>query len=110
MRRGEDGRAARDAGQLLLAWELLRPQEEDPVSDATPTAPGFARPQPHASRVYVTLADLDGWDMYVEVDGCVVLTEHCADWHRVERRRATLAADLGRARARRGDSASAAAP
>lgn len=66
-------------------------------------------PSPHASRVYVTLADLDGWDIYVEIDGCIVLTEHCTDWHRAERRGAILAADLGRGRARRLDHASAAA-
>lgn len=62
----------------------------------------------HASRVYVTLAELDGWDIFVEIDGCVVLTEHCTEWHRVERRRAALAADLARARARTGQMASAA--
>ena len=65
-----------------------------------PDAPlaSLSAASPHASRVYVTLADLDGWDIYVEIDGCIVLTEHCTDWHRVERRRATLAGDLGRAR------------
>ena len=63
---------------------------------------------PHASRVYVTLAELDGWDIYVEIDGCIVLMEHCLDWHCVERRRATLADDLGRVLARRAEHPAAA--
>ena len=68
------------------------------MADASLAAVSAANP--HASRVYVMLAEPAGWDIYVEIDGCVVLTEHCTDWHRVERRHVVLAADLARARAR----------
>ncbi|HEY6360759.1 MAG TPA: hypothetical protein VIX63_06620 [Vicinamibacterales bacterium] len=76
-----------------------------------PDAPlaSLSAASPHTSRVHVMLAALDGWDIYVEIDGFVVLAEHCTDWHRVERRRATLAEDLGRGRVRQLDHASAAA-
>ena len=87
---------------MLVYW-----QQEGSVPDASLVS--LSAPSPHASRVYVTLADLDGWDIFVEIDGCIVLTEHCTDWHRVERRRATLAGDLGRAWTRRVVHAAAAA-
>lgn len=68
------------------------------MADASPASVSAA--SPHASRVYVTLAEPAGWDIYVEIDGCIVLTDHCTDWHRVERRQVVLTADLARARAR----------
>lgn len=50
-------------------------------------------------RVCVKLAERGGWDVYVELNRRVMRNEHCSDWHRVERRRAMLAAELGQRRA-----------
>ena len=47
----------------------------------------------HAIRVYVTPAER-GWDVHGEVDGQVMLTRHCDDWHRVERSCARFEAAL----------------
>jgi hypothetical protein len=44
------------------------------------------------TRVSVVLAERGGWLLLVERDGQVVATEHCDDWHRVERRRRLLEA------------------
>lgn len=49
-----------------------------------------------APTIRVRLADPDGWDLRVERDGQVITTEHFTDWHRVERRRASLEADMCR--------------
>lgn len=44
-----------------------------------------------ATHVYVHLANHGGgWVLLVERDGHVVASEHCTDWHRVERRRKLL--------------------
>jgi hypothetical protein len=50
-------------------------------------------------RVCVKVADRGDRDVYVELNGRVTRTEHCSDWHRVERRRATLEAELRQSRA-----------
>jgi hypothetical protein len=42
-------------------------------------------------------ASHDGWDIHVELDGRILATEHCSDWHRVERRRALLEAQFAEA-------------
>ena len=45
------------------------------------------------THVYVHLANHGGgWVLLVERDGHVVASEHCTDWHRVERRRKLLEA------------------
>jgi hypothetical protein len=49
-------------------------------------------------RVYVTAVGR-GWDIYGELDGRIVITEHRDDWHRVERSCARLEAALRRLRA-----------
>jgi hypothetical protein len=41
-------------------------------------------------RIRVHQSDNGGWDLPAIADGRVARTEHCADWHRVERRRAML--------------------
>ena len=46
-------------------------------------------------RVYVTAVDR-GWEIYGELDGQIVITEHRDDWHRVERSCARLEAALRR--------------
>jgi len=33
----------------------------------------------------IAVSDDYGWDVFVEVDGRVLSTMHCSDWHRVER-------------------------
>ena len=37
-----------------------------------------------------------GWDVRVDVDGVTVLRSHVSDWHRVERLRARVEADVRR--------------
>ena len=46
-----------------------------------------------AIRVYVTPAER-GWDVHGEVDGRIMMTRHCDDWHRVERSCARFEAAL----------------
>ena len=46
-----------------------------------------------AIRVYVTPVER-GWDVHGEVDGRIVMTQHCDDWHRVERSCARFEAAL----------------
>lgn len=47
-----------------------------------------------STRVWVHLANHGGgWVLLVERDGQIVATEHCTDWHRVERRRRLLEAE-----------------
>ena len=46
-----------------------------------------------ATHVYVHLANRGGgWILLVEREGQIVASEHCTDWHRVERRRKLLEA------------------
>lgn len=51
-------------------------------------APDPSRPP----DVRVTNDPHGGWQVDAVVDGRVVATRHCDDWHRVERARRTLAA------------------
>ena len=92
----------------MAAVPLAFPQRYQVNAIAEPEGEVHSVARPHASRVHVTLAEVDGWDIRVEINGCVVLTEHCSDWHRVERCQAALATDLARARARTFHPASAA--
>ena len=50
-------------------------------------APDLPRPR----HVNVTRDPHGGWQVDALVDGRVVATRHCDDWHRVERVRRTLA-------------------
>jgi hypothetical protein len=44
-----------------------------------------------APEVHVTWDPHGGWQVDALVDGRIVATRHCDDWHRVERVRRTLA-------------------
>lgn len=48
----------------------------------------------HTSSVRVQPADQGGWNLRVEIDGRVIAVEHFTDWHRVERRRASLELEM----------------
>jgi hypothetical protein len=43
-----------------------------------------ADPRAQTTRVHVSLAVHSGWEVTATVDGRVVATRHCSDWHRVE--------------------------
>jgi hypothetical protein len=51
------------------------------------------RENDRAIRVYVTPV-ARGWDVHGEMDGRIMMTRHCDDWHRVERSCARLEAAL----------------
>jgi hypothetical protein len=48
----------------------------------------------HTARFRVALAIDGGWQVRVELDDRVVAFRHCADWHRVERFRLAVTAQL----------------
>ena len=53
--------------------------------------------RPKARReVQISLALAGGWDVTATLDGHVVFSRHCADWHRAERARAYLESELAR--------------
>lgn len=55
-------------------------------------APAAASPAvAHVVDVAVTLAPSGGWQVTATLDGHVVASQHCDDWHRVERVRDHLA-------------------
>ena len=54
----------------------------------------------HTARVEISAGDPGGWDVTATLDGRVVASRHCRDWHRAERARAAATSDL-LARARR---------
>lgn len=49
-----------------------------------------------SAHIWVSICDGGGWDISVEIGGHTVMREHCGDWHRVERRRAGLRAQLAK--------------
>jgi hypothetical protein len=50
--------------------------------------------QGHTGRFLITLADGAGWDLVAEFDDQSLATQHCRDWHRVERLMARIEAEL----------------
>ena len=48
----------------------------------------------HTARVDITGGDPGGWDVTATLDGRVVATRHCRDWHRAERARAAVTGEL----------------
>jgi hypothetical protein len=70
---------------------LAGPQE---VSLATHALDVLAPDPPIPCDVHVTRDPHGGWQIDAFVDGRVVATRHCDDWHRVERARRTLAQAL----------------
>ena len=46
---------------------------------------------PRTREVHVTCDPHGGWQIDALIDGRVVATRHCSDWHRVERARRALA-------------------
>jgi hypothetical protein len=54
----------------------------------------------HSARVEISPGDPSGWDVTATLDGRIVATRHCRDWHRTERARAAVTSEL-RALARR---------
>ena len=48
----------------------------------------------HTARVEITGGDPGGWDVTATLDGRVVASRHCRDWHRAERARAALTTEL----------------
>jgi hypothetical protein len=57
-------------------------------------ASALSIPDRDGTHVWISMCDSGGWDISVEVGGRTVVREHCADWHRVERRRALLRAQF----------------
>ena len=43
------------------------------------------RDQERAALCRVTMSEMTGWDVSLEVDDHVLSVTHCFDWHRVER-------------------------
>jgi hypothetical protein len=48
----------------------------------------------HTQRVLVHASEFGGWDVDVDFDGRLIKAGHYTDWHRVERRCASLEAQL----------------
>jgi hypothetical protein len=48
----------------------------------------------HAGKLHVTLSEANGWDVCVKLDDHIITQAHCGDWHRVERLRARVEAQL----------------
>ena len=48
----------------------------------------------HTARVQVSGGQVGGWDVTATLDGRVVASRHCDDWHRAERARAALTTEL----------------
>jgi hypothetical protein len=65
------------------------PAREVPVT--THALDVLAPDPPRTREVHVTCDPHGGWQVDALVDGRVVATRHCSDWHRVERARRTLA-------------------
>jgi len=57
----------------------------------TPALDVLAPDPPMTREVHVTSDPQGGWQIDALVDGLVVATRHCDDWHRVERVRRTFA-------------------
>jgi hypothetical protein len=94
---------ARVAAWPAAAWALahmMRSVASDETSMSTPSTKQAENADRSASRIHVRLADHDGRHLRVERDGEVITTEHFPDWHRVERRRASLEAEMSHAAAR----------
>ena len=70
----------RDDGAFGVAGEPIHRMDEVLAADA-----------PRALDVQVSCDPRGGWQVDALVDGRVVATRHCDDWHRVERVRRTLA-------------------
>ena len=59
------------------------------------TASALPVPDRDSVHVWISICETGGWDISAAIDGHTVMREHCTDWHRVERRRAFLSAQLG---------------
>jgi hypothetical protein len=80
-------------GRGTLA-RLMRPTAKERKGHQMPLSPTDTDLD-QATHVYVHLANHGGgWMLLVERDGEIVATEHCTDWHRVERRRRLLEAGM----------------
>jgi hypothetical protein len=58
---------------------------------STHTHDVLAPDPPRPLEVHVTCDPRGGWQVDALIDGRVVATRHCDDWHRVERVRRTIA-------------------